>query len=149
MHMELNILFGLGLMLWLPTCFFLGINTITENSNIFNSAAFYTILSYPMIYVVGLLIGYFVKSQKVKIISALLPLTSIFWGNRFHICNKIYSMKMKIYNNANELKLTLKVNSILLPKRIFNASYTMILILIILLPVAIVRNSQRKTDEKA
>jgi len=50
--------------------------------------------------------------------------------------------------NLDEI-LTLKANTILLPKRIFSASYTMILILITILPVAIVKNRLKKRDEKA
>lgn len=45
--------------------------------------------------------------------------------------------------------LTLKTNSIILPKRIFSVSYIMIVVLILVLPVAIVRNYFGGKSERA
>jgi len=54
------------------------------------------------------------------------------------LCSTIFYL---IVTDATVIEiLTLKANSILLPKRIFTVSYTMILVFIAILPIALVRN---------
>ena len=52
--------------------------------------------------------------------------------------------------DANLLEiLTLKANTTLLPKRIFSVSYTMLIIFIVVLPVALLRAKFSDNDENA
>ena len=55
-----------------------------------------------------------------------------------------------VATDANLLEvLTLKANTTLLPKRIFSVSYTMLIILLVVLPVALLRTKVREHDDKA
>jgi len=54
------------------------------------------------------------------------------------LCSTIFYL---IFTDATVIEiLTLKANSILLPKRIFTVSYSMIFVFIAILPIALIRN---------
>jgi len=82
--------------------------------------------------------------EKMKILGILTMIGTLLL---IILCSTIFYL---IFTDATVIEiLTLKANSILLPKRIFTISYTMILVFVAILPIALIRNRFKRRNGTA